>query len=121
MDRYQYADRLALSQLMHVSIRLRAVRVAGVPLALAVLGTLLSVSPAAADAPVVAASGGSAAVAAELGVFPWTALVAGGSMAESPTLRLPSTAPPIASTRCLTMERPSPVPPTSRERPASTR
>jgi exopolyphosphatase / guanosine-5'-triphosphate,3'-diphosphate pyrophosphatase len=31
------------------------------------------------------------------------------------------TAPPMASTRCLTMERPSPVPPTSRERPESTR
>lgn len=29
--------------------------------------------------------------------------------------------PPIASTRCLTMERPSPVPPSSRERPASAR
>ena len=28
---------------------------------------------------------------------------------------------PIASTKCLTIERPSPVPPTSRERPASTR
>ena len=31
------------------------------------------------------------------------------------------TRPPIASTRCLTMERPSPVPPNSRERPASAR
>lgn len=32
-----------------------------------------------------------------------------------------STVPPMASTKCLTIERPSPVPPTSRERPASTR
>ena len=30
-------------------------------------------------------------------------------------------APPIVSTRCLTIERPSPVPPMSRERPLSTR
>ncbi len=38
-----------------------------------------------------------------------------------PTSLSTSTAPPIDSTRCFTIARPSPVPPWSRERPASTR
>ena len=38
-----------------------------------------------------------------------------------PTVLSTTISPPIASTWCLTIERPSPVPPTSRARPRSTR
>ena len=38
-----------------------------------------------------------------------------------PTVLRTVTSPPIASTMCFTIESPSPVPPTSRDRPASTR
>ena len=39
----------------------------------------------------------------------------------TPTALSARTVPPCASTRCFTIERPSPVPPSSRERPGSTR
>ena len=69
------------------------------------------------------AAGATACLAVACGVA--SAGGAAGSVTvkvvPSPTALSTVTRPAMASTRCLTMDSPSPVPPRSRERPVSTR